>query len=177
MPEKIFEEEFVGENKEKPFSLERKSKILSLEAEIDRLRDDLRLARDEAEKSRIEAQLSNTRDALRAERENTRSNFIKMVSQEIISKIKPGARVKVYEGKTPFAGLVIARKHGSEPGATFTVRTILAGVGVEKVYPIHSPAIAKVEVVSSPRKVHRSKLYFVRKMSGARIRQKLGVSV
>lgn len=100
-----------------------------------------------------------------------------MISEEILKKIKPGAKVKVYEGKTPFAGLVIARKHGSEAGATFTVRTVLAGVGVEKVYPIHSPAIVKLEVVSSPKKVHRSKLYFVRKISGARIRQKLDVSM
>jgi large subunit ribosomal protein L19 len=100
-----------------------------------------------------------------------------MISEEILKKIKAGAKVKVYEGKTPFAGLVIARKHGSEPGATFTVRTILAGVGVEKVFPIHSPSIIKVEVTSSPRKVHRSKLYFVRKISGSRIRQKLDVSI
>ena len=100
-----------------------------------------------------------------------------MITEEILKKIKPGAKVKVYEGKTPFAGLVIARKHGSEPGATFTVRTVLAGVGVEKVFPIHSPSIIKVEVTSSPRKVHRSKLYFVRKISGSRIRQKLDVSV
>ena len=100
-----------------------------------------------------------------------------MISEEILKKIKPGAKIKVYEGKTPFSGLVIARKHGSEPGATFTVRTTLAGVGVEKVYPIHSPSIVKVEVVSSPKKVHRAKLYFVRKISGAKIRQKLGVSI
>ncbi len=100
-----------------------------------------------------------------------------MVSGEILKKIKPGAKVKVYEGKTPFAGLVIARKHGSEPGATFTVRTVLAGVGVEKVYPIHSPSIVKIDVVSSPKKVHRSKLYFVRNVSGAKIRQKLDVSM
>ena len=100
-----------------------------------------------------------------------------MISEEILKKIKPGAKVKVYEGKTPFAGLVIARKHGSEPGATFTVRTTLAGVGVEKVFPIHSPSIVKIDVVSSPKKVHRSKLYFVRKVSGAKIRQKLNVSM
>lgn len=100
-----------------------------------------------------------------------------MISEEILKKVKPGAKVKVYEGKTPFAGLVIARKHGSEPGATFTVRTTLAGVGVEKVYPIHSPSIVKIEVTSSPKKVHRSKLYFVRGISGAKIRQKLKVSI
>jgi large subunit ribosomal protein L19 len=100
-----------------------------------------------------------------------------MVSEEIIKKIKAGAKVKVYEGKTPFSGLVIARKHGSEAGATFTVRAVVAGVGVEKVYPIHSPAILKIEVVSSPKKVHRSKLYFIRKISAARLRQKLDVSL
>jgi large subunit ribosomal protein L19 len=100
-----------------------------------------------------------------------------MISEEILKKIKPGAKVKVYEGKTPFTGLVLARKHGSEPGATFTVRTTVAGVGVEKVYPIHSPSIVKIDVVSSPKKVHRSKLYFVRKISGAKIRQKLNVSI
>jgi large subunit ribosomal protein L19 len=100
-----------------------------------------------------------------------------MISEEILKKVKAGAKVKVYEGKTPFAGLVIARKHGSEPGATFTVRTVLAGVGVEKVFPVHSPSIVKLEVTSSPKKVHRSKLYFVRKVSAAKIRQKLDVSM
>ena len=94
-----------------------------------------------------------------------------------MEKIKPGAKVRVFEGKTPFEGLVIARKHGSEQGATFTVRAIVAGVGVEKVYPLHSPAIVKLEIVSAPRKVRRSKLYFVRGISGTRIRQKLDVSL
>lgn len=100
-----------------------------------------------------------------------------MVSEDIMKKVRPGAKVRVFEGKTPFAGLVISRKHGSEPGATFTVRTVLAGVGVEKIYPVHSPSIQKIEVVSSPKKVHRSKLYFVRNISGSRIRQKLDVSL
>jgi large subunit ribosomal protein L19 len=94
-----------------------------------------------------------------------------------MKKVRPGAKIRVFEGKTPFEGLVISRKHGSEPGATFTVRTILAGVGVEKIYPVHSPSIQKIEVVSSPKKVHRSKLYFVRGISAARIRQKLDVSL
>ncbi|MBI2033964.1 MAG: 50S ribosomal protein L19 [Candidatus Liptonbacteria bacterium] len=99
------------------------------------------------------------------------------IKEDIMKKIKPGARVRVYEGTTPFEGLVIARKHGSEDGATFTVRAILAGVGVEKIYPLHSPAITKVEVISSPKKVHRAKLYFVRGMPAHRIRKKIGVSV
>lgn len=100
-----------------------------------------------------------------------------MIAQDILSKIKAGARVKVYEGTTPFEGLVLARKHGSQTGATFTVRSTVAGVGVEKVFPINSPVITKVQVLSSPKKVHRSKLYWVRKASGAKIRQRLGVSL
>ena len=100
-----------------------------------------------------------------------------MVSEEIMKKVKPGAKIRVFEGKTPFEGLVLSRKHGSEPGATFTVRTVLAGVGVEKIYPVHSPSIQKIEIVSSPKKVHRSKLYFVRGISGSRIRSKLNVSL
>ncbi len=122
-----------------------------------------------------------------------------MIKEEILSQIKPGAKVRVFstvtaaapanskskgkevpaagETTSAFEGLVIARKHGKEAGATFTVRTILAGVGVEKVFPIHSPNISKVAVVSSPKKVHRAKLYFVRKESGKTIRKKLGVSV
>ena len=100
-----------------------------------------------------------------------------MIAEDVMKKIRPGAKVRVYEGKTPFEGLVIARKHGAEPGATFTVRTILAGVGVERVFPLHSPLIAKVQVVSSPKKVSRSKLYFIRGISGSRIRAKLDVSL
>ncbi len=96
---------------------------------------------------------------------------------KIMEKIRPGAKVKVFEGTTPFEGLVLARKHGKSAGATFTVRTVLAGVGVEKVFPIHSPGISKIEIISSPKKVHRSKLYFVRRVSGAKVRQRLGVSI
>jgi large subunit ribosomal protein L19 len=102
-----------------------------------------------------------------------------MIAEAIIGKIKPGAKVRVWEGKAtaPFEGIVIAKRHGSEAGGTFTVRTVLAGVGVEKIYPMKTPLISKVDIVSSPKKVHRSKLYWVRKASGAKIRQRLGVSI
>ena len=100
-----------------------------------------------------------------------------MISEELIVKIKPGAKVRVFEGTTPFEGIVIARKHGSEPGATFTVRGIVAGVGVEKVYPFKSPIITKLQVISSPKKVEKAKLYWVRKASGSKIRQRTGVSM
>jgi len=105
-----------------------------------------------------------------------------MIPEAVLSKIKSGATVKVYEKVkegdkerlAKFSGLVLARKHGSEPGATFTVRTTVAGVGVEKVYPVHSPLIEKVEVVNSPRKVSRAKLYYIRSLSRKETRQKVG---
>ena len=100
-----------------------------------------------------------------------------MISKEVLEKIKPGAKVRVFEGTTPFEGMVLARKHGKEAGATFTVRSVLAGVGVEKVFPINSPGISKIEIISSPKKVHRSKLYWVRKVSASKMRQRLGTSV
>lgn len=91
-----------------------------------------------------------------------------------MSKIKAGSRVKVHEkGGSVFEGVVIARKHGSEVGATFTVRATVAAVGVEKVYPINSPTIVKVDVLGSPKKVHRSKLYYLRSLSAKNTRQKL----
>ncbi len=107
-----------------------------------------------------------------------------MIAKELLEKIRPGATVRVWEkikeGEkerlSRFEGLVLARKHGSEAGATFTVRATLAGVGVEKIYPVHSPRIGKIEIVNSPRKVHRSKLYYVRRLSKKETRQKLGVT-
>lgn len=105
-----------------------------------------------------------------------------MLDKEIIEKIKPGAKVKVYsslsgEPLPPFEGIVIARRHGKEKGATFTVRSIISGIGVEKIFPIYSPAISKVEIIYSPRKVKKAKLYWIRSASGSKIRKRLGVSI
>jgi len=102
-----------------------------------------------------------------------------MINEDVIKKIRTGAKVRVFEGKakSPFEGVVLGKKHGTEAGGSFTVRSMIAGVGVEKVLPFNSPNITKVDIVSSPRKVHRSKLYFVRKMSGSSIRKRLGVSL
>ncbi len=97
-----------------------------------------------------------------------------MIPQEILKQIKPGANVSVQEKFSTFQGIVISKKHGKETGAMFTVRTTLGGVGVEKIYPVNSPNIIKVKILSSPKKVHRSKLYFLRKLSKKKIRQKIG---
>ncbi|MEK7640464.1 MAG: 50S ribosomal protein L19 [Patescibacteria group bacterium] len=107
-----------------------------------------------------------------------------MISKEVLLKIKSGATVRVWEKVkegdkdrvSRFEGLILARKHGSEPGATFTVRSTVAGIGVEKVFPIHSPRISKVDILNSPRKVSRSKLYYVRDLSKRATRQKLGAA-
>ena len=71
-----------------------------------------------------------------------------------------------------FEGLVICRKHGNEIGATITVRKIASGVGVEKLFPIHSPIVDRIEVVKRG-KVRRSKIYFIREARGkaARLKQ------
>lgn len=106
------------------------------------------------------------------------------MDKEILEKIKSGAVVRVSEKIkdkdkeriSNFKGVVLARKHGKETGATFTVRATLGDVAVEKIYPINSPIIAKVEILSSPKKVHRSKLYFLRKVSKKVSRQKIGVA-
>jgi large subunit ribosomal protein L19 len=99
----------------------------------------------------------------------------KITSPIITAKeVKPGMQVKVYqkikdvtskgeekERIQAFEGLVISRKHGNEIGATFTVRKVTEGVGVEKTYPIFSPLVDKVEVIDQ-KQVNRAKLYFVR---------------
>lgn len=83
---------------------------------------------------------------------------------------------KVVEGDKEriqlFKGLVIKRK-GSGINATFTVRKISGGVGVERVFPVHSPRIAQIERVKQGR-VRRSKLYYIRNLRGksARIEEK-----
>jgi large subunit ribosomal protein L19 len=97
-----------------------------------------------------------------------------MIQEEILKQIKPGATISVQDKFGAFQGIVLSRKHGREVGATFTVRATVAGVGVEKIYPINSPNIVKVKILSSPKKIHRSKFYFLRKLSKKKIRQKIG---
>ena len=70
-----------------------------------------------------------------------------------------------------FEGVVIARKHGTEAGATFTVRRVgTDGISVEKVYPLFSPMIDKIEIIRRT-KVRRSKLYLLREKTQKKIRE------
>ena len=97
-----------------------------------------------------------------------------------IPEIRPGWLVKVHqkikEGEkervAPFEGIVIARKHGNEAGGTFTIRKIISGVGVEKIFPVHSPTIEKIEILKKA-KVRRAKLYYLREKSRKETRRKL----
>lgn len=68
-------------------------------------------------------------------------------------------------------GVVIARKHGSEPGSTLTIRRLASGVFVEMVFPIYSPQTEKIEVVKR-QKVRRAKLYYLRGLEGKKARLK-----
>lgn len=95
-------------------------------------------------------------------------------------EIRAGDTVKVWQkiqekGKTRlqlFEGLVLAVKHGKEPGGTFTVRRVSSGVGVEKIFPIYSPVIDKIEVVKRS-KVRKSKLYHIREKAAKEIRRQM----
>lgn len=94
--------------------------------------------------------------------------------------IKAGDTVRVHQkiqdkGKTRiqiFEGLVLARKHGDEPGATFTVRKVASGVGVEKIYPLYSPLIDKLEIIKRA-KVRRAKLYYIREKVNREIKRQM----
>jgi len=93
--------------------------------------------------------------------------------------LKPGATVRVHqkikEGEKfriqIFEGMIIARKHGSGPNATITVRKISNGVGVERIFPIHTPVVAQFEVTKNS-KVRRAKLYYLRTKTARETRKK-----
>jgi len=96
------------------------------------------------------------------------------MSDDNRTSLKPGMIVKVHQkiketnakGEEKeriqiFEGTILAVKHGTEPGATVTVRKISDGVGVEKIFPIHSPVVDKIEVVRQM-KVRQARPYYLR---------------
>jgi len=109
-------------------------------------------------------------------------NVLDMIEKEQmradIPGFKPGDTVKVYvkiiEGQKEriqvFQGSVI-RKRAGQNRATFTVRKISSGIGVERTFPLHSPIIDKIEIVMKGR-VRRSRLYYLRGLTGKKARIK-----
>ena len=79
---------------------------------------------------------------------------------------KPKFRLQAFEG------LVLSTKHGATAGASFTVRRVASGVGVERVFPLFSPSIGEIELVKRST-VRRAKLYYVREKAVRDVRRKM----
>ena len=86
----------------------------------------------------------------------------------VFQKIKEGAKFRTQA----FEGIIIARKHGAQAGATITVRKTNGEFGVERIFPLYLPTIEKIEVVKSS-KVRRAKLYYLREKTSKETRRKL----
>jgi len=109
--------------------------------------------------------------------------FNKAQLKKEIPNIRPGDTIRVFQkiqekekGKKKrkvqsFEGIVIAKKHGKGISATITVRKIISGIGVEKIFPIHSPMLQKIEILKRA-KVRRAKLYYLREAKGKKARLK-----
>ena len=86
----------------------------------------------------------------------------------VFQKVKEGAKTRLQA----FEGIVLSRNHGKEPGATFTVRKVVGGIGVERIFPLYSPDVDKVEVKSKS-KFKRAKLFYIRDRAAREIRRKM----
>lgn len=92
------------------------------------------------------------------------------VTQKIIEKDKKTNKPKVR--LQAFEGLCLAVKHGKEAGGTITLRKVASGVGVERIFPIYSPNIEKMEIVKRS-KVRRAKLYHIREKAAKDVRRQM----
>jgi len=111
--------------------------------------------------------------------QNKITEFNKPYLKGKLPEIQSGDTVKVYQKIKEkekdriqvFEGLVIAKKHGKGVSGTITIRKVISGVGVEKVFPIHAPMIDKIEIVKRG-KVRRAKLYYLRTAKGKKAKLK-----
>lgn len=92
------------------------------------------------------------------------------VWQKITDRVVEKDKVKEKSRLQAFEGLVLARKHGAEAGGTFTVRRVVDGVGVERIFPLYAPTIDKIEILKRA-KVRRAKLYHIRKKATKEIKR------
>ncbi len=110
-----------------------------------------------------------------SEEAGEKETFQEAEKMNFATDLKPGMTIRVYqkikelnikgeekERVQYFEGIIIAKKHGSEVGATITVRKISNGVGVEKIFPLNLPTIDKIEIKKQAR-VRRAKLFFLRR--------------
>lgn len=110
---------------------------------------------------------------------NIIAQFSQTHQKQDIPDIRPGDTVRVHQrvkegDKTRiqiFEGVVLAHKHGNGINATITVRKISQGIGVERIFPLHSPLVEKLEAIRHA-KVRRAKLYYLRAAKGKRARLK-----
>jgi len=111
---------------------------------------------------------------------NKLAKFAEKFNKQDIPDMRPGDIVRIHvklaektkaggDKTQAFEGLIIAKKHGKGAEGTFTVRKISDGVGVEKIFPLFCPSIAKIEVLKHS-KVRRAKLYYMRKRTGKQAR-------
>ena len=96
---------------------------------------------------------------------------VHQVIKEEPKKGKSSAKKEVKERIQVFEGVVIARKHGKGISSTITVRKVISSIGVERIFPLHSPIIEKIEVIKRS-KTRRAKLYFLRERQGKKTRLK-----
>lgn len=113
-----------------------------------------------------------------------KQKFLEKFKKQTTPKVSPGDKIRVHQKITEedprgrkkektltFEGTVISKKHGEGINSTITVRKVIEGVGVEKIFPLHSPAVFKIEVISRG-KVKKSKLYYLKDKSQKKSRLK-----
>ena len=111
--------------------------------------------------------------------------FNKKQLKKELPDIRPGDTVEVHqkikekdkERIQVFRGIILAKKHGKGISSTITVRKMSSGVGVERTFPLHSPNVEKIKIVSKA-KVRRAKLYYLREVKGkkAKLKKKRGAA-